>query len=182
SSAMSSQSEAGQTVSSSQTSGQGGASSASQASQSSGEVATVSSGQGGATQSAQSAEAVSSSASSGGGGALTTVMDSPGTGDGLNPERGLHVSATLENNESYASVRAGGVSLTRAYVRLDPYINGPIDDAFLQKVQQGLDNVRAAGIKVILRFSYNFGPAPDASLSRVLAHIGQVTPLLQKNA
>lgn len=46
--------------------------------------------------------------------------------------------------------------------------------------------IRQSGVKVILRFAYNFGPypdsEPDASKEQMLRHIEQLRPVLQKNA
>ncbi len=52
----------------------------------------------------------------------------------------------------------------------------------LDKLSAGLAAVRAAGIKVTMRFVYNDGFDPDAPKARVLEHIQQVKPLLAENA
>jgi hypothetical protein len=56
----------------------------------------------------------------------------------------------------------------------------------LDQVSAGFARVRQAGLKVILRFAYNFGPypdsEPDAPKEWVLKHITQLAPLLADNA
>ena len=46
-------------------------------------------------------------------------------------------------------------------------------------------DIREAGVKAIIRYSYNEGPypdtEPDASKAQILRHIEQLTPLLQNN-
>jgi len=103
--------------------------------------------------------------------------------DIVNPERGLHGDVDLMAGSDLASVRAQGYSLVRSYVRLDAYRDAAIDSEFLGRVDASFERLRQAGLKVVLRFAYNFGIGqPDAPESRVLQHIEQVRPLLQKNA
>jgi len=104
----------------------------------------------------------------------------------LNPERGFYRTLSLVNDVDYQWVRDAGSTLAHSYVRLDDYRDIPLDDALLDAVAQGMAEARAAGIKIVLRFAYNFGPypnsEPDASKSRVLEHLGQLAPLLEDNA
>src|SRR5690606_12264941 len=76
-------------------------------------------------------------------------------------------------------------SLYFSYVRLDAYRDVEIPSDFLEEIEAGFAKVRAEGAKHVLRFAYNFGPypdsEPDASLEWVLAHIEQLTPLIQEN-
>jgi hypothetical protein len=101
----------------------------------------------------------------------------------LNPERGFHTDVDLLTDTDLTYVRGKGRTLVRSYVRLDDYRDAPIDAAFLDRLDQSFSHLRQAGLKVVLRFAYNFGIGqPDAPESRVLSHIGQLAPLLQKNA
>jgi len=104
----------------------------------------------------------------------------------LNPERGFYRTTSLVDAPDLGWVRDDGFSLVHSYVRLDAYRDRDLDDALLDAVRAGLDQVRAAGLKVILRFSYNFGPypdsEPDASKDRILGHIAQLGPLLTEEA
>jgi hypothetical protein len=107
-----------------------------------------------------------------------------------NPERGFYGRVELERPGAYdleAQVRAG-LTLLHAYVRLDAYVDRALPDAFLAALDAGFAEVRRAGAKVVLRFTYNFpsdlrDPAQirDAKIERTLAHIGQLAPVLARN-
>lgn len=104
--------------------------------------------------------------------------------DFANPERGFSRA-----NGSFEDARAADMSLAHVYFRLDPFKAAPLSSDFLEGVQQRFDSARAAGVKLIPRFIYNF-PAglplkpgdEDAPLPIVLRHIGQLEPVLQRNA
>lgn len=98
--------------------------------------------------------------------------------DFLNPDRGFHSEVNLLTGAGFSSARSGGNSLVRAYVRLDDYRNQSLPSSFLRELGGSLSQAREAGVKIILRFSYNFGNAPDAPLARVLEHINQLKPVL----
>lgn len=74
----------------------------------------------------------------------------------LNPERGLHDEADLVAGQ-VPGARTNGMTLVRAYVRLDAYRTSAIDSQLMIKLGAGFDKLRAAGLKVVLRFAYNFG-------------------------
>ena len=110
--------------------------------------------------------------------ATTYVVD--GTTNFLNPERGLHQEVDLLARTGFASVRASGATLARNYIRLDAYRYGPLPASLLSDLAAGLAEARIHGIKIVLRFSYNFGWEADASLDTVLLHIGQLAPILSE--
>jgi hypothetical protein len=116
-----------------------------------------------------------------------TTLFPPGT-DAifLNPERGFYRTLSLVTERGYHWVRQGGYTLAHSYVRLDAYRDRDLDPALLSAAAAGLQEARAAGIKIILRFAYNFGPypdsEPDASKAWVLRHIEQLQPLLAEHA
>ncbi len=134
--------------------------------------------------------------------------------DFSNPERGFYLPFTTSTEHfipldkdalvkfqmepqqaKSATYSFHGSLIYRAYV-LERFKTAPIDTAFLQLIQNDFDAVRDAGLKMILRFSYNdkthTGDCPDeykicppygdASKAIVLQHIAQLKPLLQKNA
>jgi len=100
----------------------------------------------------------------------------------LNPERGYYVSYDILRPERAVNVRASGHTIALARVHLDAYRDSAIPQSFLDQLDVGFDAARAAGIKVILRFSYNSDFTEDASRDRILGHIAQVGPLLQRHA
>jgi Domain of unknown function (DUF4832)/Domain of unknown function (DUF4874) len=109
------------------------------------------------------------------------------TSDFLNPERGFHNDISLMSEGNFKYVRSKGYTLSRAYIRLDEYRDRPLPAAFLSQLDRQFQLVRSAGIKVILRFSYNFptgsgAESTDASFDLTLAHIQQLKPILHRNA
>jgi hypothetical protein len=77
--------------------------------------------------------------------------------------------------------------MVRTYFLIDEFIDRPIsEDAFAQ-IADNFSTARKAGMKLIVRFAYNFPDSPrdqdpDAPLERVLGHIDQLSPLLRNNA
>jgi len=115
---------------------------------------------------------------------LVDVAFTEDPGDVLAPERGLYAGIDLLAGGSYDAVRDSGMTLAIALVHLDAYRDSALDPALLDQLTAGFARVRAAGIKVILRFNYNDGPvgAADASLARVTGHISQLQPIVAANA
>ncbi len=113
----------------------------------------------------------------------------PTTAEFSNPERGFYGNIELMNDRDFGEIRTKGQTIVSANIRLDQYRNRPLSPAFLSQLNQQLQLVRQAGIKVIPRFTYNFpngaaemDRAPDASLDLTLKHINQLKPILQQNA
>ena len=113
----------------------------------------------------------------------TATYTADTTSEVMNPERGWHKNVNLIGGDNYAAVRtSSGMTLARTYVRLDAYRNSAIPQSVLDEHTQRFAQVRAAGIKLVLRYSYNFGMESDAPLDRVLQHIEQLKPYWRANA
>lgn len=135
-------------------------------------------------------------------GSFATNFYSSSTEDFANPERGFYIQA-----DSYASAptpvpgnlalyRTNGknspgntynakISLLLRLYYLDTFVNAPISASFLNSIQADLDSLRAQGFKAILRFAYNQDqtrPFNEPTKARILSHIEQLKPLLQKNS
>lgn len=106
------------------------------------------------------------------------------TEDFLNPERGFHPWTVFYDISYYPNtVRDKGYSVAYFPVMLDQYKDRLLDEGFLATLNYQFGQIRAAGIKVVLRFMYdNTGTGEDAPLSFVLQHIEQLKPLLEQNA
>jgi len=101
----------------------------------------------------------------------------------VNPERGYYVGLDLLAGDGARQVRRSGHTLAIAIVRLDDYRDRALDSGLLGALRAGFTDVRAAGIKVILRFAYNASQeAGDADRARILQHIEQLAPVLGDNA
>ncbi|MFI6513727.1 DUF4832 domain-containing protein [Streptosporangium sp. NPDC050855] len=126
---------------------------------------------------------------SGGGGTGTTVTYTATNEPFANPERGLyhHTGDCDKNDFSLATLqdyRANQhISLVMCVFYLAESRNAPISPAALAQLQQQLDTVRAAGLKMILRFAYTTATdGTDAPKDRVLAHLDQLAPYLSGNS
>jgi hypothetical protein len=115
-------------------------------------------------------------------GPMVTLSYNDLDGDLVNPERGYYVGLDLLAGNRAAQVRNSGHSIAIALIRLDAYRDAAIPQSMLDQMSAGFADVRANGIKVILRFMYNSSETADAPKSRVLQHIAQVKPILQANA
>jgi uncharacterized protein YjbI with pentapeptide repeats len=111
-----------------------------------------------------------------------------------NPERGFyHFTETHSNNYDSLDLnvlryyrQCEGISLIHRSFYLDDFVTGPISQGYLDAMQRDFDTVREAGLKAIVRFAYTNGPDleppyGDASKDRILAHIQQLSPILQAN-
>jgi hypothetical protein len=126
------------------------------------------------------------SGSGGGGGTVTYQPDST---DFANPERGFyhHTGDCDASDFSLATLQgyrtSQQITLVMCVFYLAAFKNAPISVAALDQLQQQLDTVRAAGLKMILRFAYTTSTAgDDAPLSRVLQHLDQLAPYLRANS
>lgn len=100
-----------------------------------------------------------------------------------NPERGFVVDVDLVDPGDLDAIREAGGTLGFAAVRLDAFRDAALSDALLAALTDGFAAVRAAGLKVIVRFIYNRDAhGVDAPRDQVLAHIWQLQPLLIANA
>lgn len=110
-----------------------------------------------------------------------------------NPERGFYHHAETRSSSytglsqttlsSYRSRES--ISLVLRLIYLDSFRNSPLSTSFLDSVRADFDRVRAAGLKVVLRFAYTSSstkPYGDASKDRVLGHITQLAPILRAHA
>ncbi len=129
---------------------------------------------------------------------LQVIIHIPSDENFPNPERGFyHQDAPMwletelepQYTEDLRPLRDDGVSMVRFYFLIDEFTDAPISDEALAYIQAQFEVVRGARLKMIPRFAYNFPQGdeypyqhPDAPLDIVLAHIAQLTPILQNNA
>ncbi|CAN5226024.1 hypothetical protein BH11BAC5_BH11BAC5_18050 [soil metagenome] len=133
--------------------------------------------------------------------------------DIVNPERGFYIPSgtrashfvsldaeklrTYRDNPQRSAKASYAVKVSLIYrgYELDTFKNQPLSTAFLTNLQKDFDAVRAAGLKMILRFAYTNSshagdcgdeykicpPYGDAPRDITLNHIQQLKPLLQQN-
>ena len=93
------------------------------------------------------------------------------------------------SDENLAALYDEGLTLGFGIVQLEKYRGTELPPEFIAQLQTRFDATRKAGIKIILRFAYNYPSssteyenAKDAPLAIVLKHIEQLTPLLNANS
>ncbi|MFN3763203.1 MAG: DUF4832 domain-containing protein, partial [Anaerolineae bacterium] len=117
---------------------------------------------------------------------LQRVTFSPSSEDIPNPERGFFQVVELDEADLSWYPAETGHRLVYFSGRLDAYRESDLPDEYLDALDHFFSLVRQAGLKAIVRFSYNDGetypdPAPDASLEQALRHIEQLAPVLEAN-
>ena len=115
-----------------------------------------------------------------------------------NPERGfLYASeahswnalesdyALLDGNTLQGYRQNENITLIKRTFYLDGFVNSPIPQWYLDKMQLDFNSLRAAGLKAIIRFAYTnksfVPPYGDADKARVLEHLAQLQPVFQNN-
>jgi hypothetical protein len=125
--------------------------------------------------------------------AAAPVTFTPSTQDIPNPERGFYRAAwtTLDKLEPWflEDTFRQGTRLVYARIDLEDFRERAIPRAYLARLKRGFAATRRAGLKLIIRATYNYPQgeteyhnAKDATLARVRAHLEQLQPLLAENA
>jgi hypothetical protein len=98
------------------------------------------------------------------------------------------------NNES--NFGYGPTKVVRLYICLSgevsvgtcsqqPAVTGPLSQAMVNRINTGIAAYAGTGIRLIIRFVYNYGPigpaAMDAPLNVILTHLNQLAPALLAN-
>lgn len=112
------------------------------------------------------------------------------TADPMNPERGFFDAVDLLSTSGFSHVRTKGMTVAMAHPLLKSYINKPIPQSFLDQLAGGLQRVRAARIKIILRFRYDEGetwpsydPATqESTIDWMISHMNQLGPIVRDYA
>jgi len=105
-----------------------------------------------------------------------------------NPERGFYNGVRHCDSDAFNLATLTGYRVNDANTLLicvfylSNFKTSPISAAALDFFQRQMDVVRAAGLKVILRFAYTENEVgDDADLKHVLQHLDQLAPYLAKN-
>lgn len=108
-----------------------------------------------------------------------------------NPERGFYTVGPGNGNladlsANYNSLRAQGATLTYGRLNLEPYAATDIPESFLENVDINLGRIRDAGLKTIIRITYNNGlqtpnPPIEATFAQTRSHLEQLQPILEAN-
>ncbi|QBZ97782.1 DUF4832 domain-containing protein [Flavobacterium sangjuense] len=115
-----------------------------------------------------------------------------------NPERGLqkysitaanYATTVGANNLSVATLNgwknsADKVTVVYRYFILSAFMTSNINATYLNNLQTDFNNIRTAGLKVIIRFSYSDSEGTQAqqpTKAQILTHISQLSSLLNNN-
>ena len=120
-----------------------------------------------------------------------TVNYKPTTTVINNPERGFYRS-TETHSMAYESLdlydlqsfKSNNFTLILREFLLEDFTNADISASYLNSMKVDFNTVRIAGLKCIVRFAYSDDQNvvnKDASKSRILSHIAQITPILIAN-
>ena len=77
-----------------------------------------------------------------------------------------------------------GITLVRDYILIPrKFWDEPISGAYFDEIQGNFDAIRAAGMKTIIRFLYDWGMTNrDPDEKTILRHLHELAPLIRKNA
>jgi hypothetical protein len=114
----------------------------------------------------------------------------PSSENFANPERGLFIQYNpLENTphpplrvNDLKAIREDNITLIRNIYLISEFKDVSLSDSFLASLTADLAAAREAGVKVILRFSYNWlHGGDDAAEATILAQQEQLRPILKNN-
>lgn len=107
-----------------------------------------------------------------------------------NPERGFYIPVDPIGNNPVSplnlsqleAVRDENMSLVRRTYLISEFRDKPLSGSFLNLVAEDLKTAREAGIKLIIKFTYNWlNGGDDAPKSIILSHMEQLKPILEDN-
>ncbi|MFD0962407.1 T9SS type A sorting domain-containing protein [Pseudofulvibacter geojedonensis] len=109
-----------------------------------------------------------------------------------NPERGIYHYTEAQSN-NYVSLNQNqlenwrtndNITMIIRIFYLKDFINSPISQSYLNKMQADFNVLRNAGLKAVIKFAYteNTSGAYDASKEQILSHLNQLSPILQSNS
>ena len=107
-----------------------------------------------------------------------------------NPERGFFYAVNPLGNQAFAplelnkiqKIRSQNISLVRRIYLLKNFRDQPISKSFLNLILNDCETARKAGVKLILRFTYNWqGGGSDAPKDRIFFHLEQLKPIFRAN-
>jgi hypothetical protein len=119
---------------------------------------------------------------------LSLVTYTESDADFPNPERGFYIwtewvpgGETL-NPDKLRAMRTQNRSMIIRLYYLAIFRDSDFTESFLNQVEADFEALREAGMKAVIRFRYSKSESePDAPLDRVLAHLDQLKPVLERN-
>lgn len=105
-----------------------------------------------------------------------------------NPERGFSTSYLTTNQNSPLQVsqlkndRSKNITIIRRIYHIPQFRYSSLSPSFLNFVERDGETARRSGVKLIVRFAYNWDKSGyDAPRDRILSHLEQLRPILAAN-
>ncbi|WP_084544363.1 DUF4832 domain-containing protein [Chroogloeocystis siderophila] len=105
-----------------------------------------------------------------------------------NPERGFYINSITKHQDTpltaiqAATAKKRNISLIRRIYVIPQYRYSSLPSSFLEFVKQDFNIARQAGIKLVVRFAYNWDIGGyDAPKDVILTHLEQLQPILRNN-
>jgi hypothetical protein len=123
----------------------------------------------------------------------TTISTSEGAPYGFcNFWASTAASCTRQSNFGYGPTKVMQVyiclsgEVTTSACSQQPAVTGPLSPGMLQDIETRLAGYDSTGMRLLLRFTYNFGPigpiAMDAPIDVISTHIDQVAPIVLRHS
>ncbi|MCL2159188.1 MAG: DUF4832 domain-containing protein, partial [Oscillospiraceae bacterium] len=114
----------------------------------------------------------------------------------LNPERGWNKRTQVTKARDFSAFKAAGITVLHSYIEIYDYlglsadkpwsddITAKLPDALLEDLQEGLNAVREAGMKIILNpgYAWSWTPPIVENWDIIKEHIRQINEVIGKNA
>lgn len=102
-----------------------------------------------------------------------------------NPERGFSMASFSNEHpltvDEIQSAKKNNFSLIHRQYYLTEFRNSALSQSFLDSLTKDFETARQGGIKLVLRFAYDWEGGQDASKDRILSHLDQLKPVFQAN-
>lgn len=105
-----------------------------------------------------------------------------------NPDRGFYISAETNNGDSplninyLQSMKAKKIIQIRRIYIISAYRNSALTKSFIDFVGKDFETARKAGVRLIVRFAYNWEwEGDDATSERIVSHLDQLKSVLTDN-
>ena len=108
--------------------------------------------------------------------------------DFSNPERGFYFPLLTNNQDSDLQLstleyaRSKSITLIRRVYVVPQFRHTKLSNSFLDFVTKDCETARKSGVKLIVRFAYNWKwRGHDAPINRILSHLDQLQPIFEAN-
>ena len=126
----------------------------------------------------------------------TLIYEGDFSGAFSNPERGYYKRSEITERDDFAYIADLGITVVHSYIPIYKYYGLDADNpwsdgiyeglpgSLTENLQRGLDAIRRAGLKAILRpaYAWDWRPPVAENWDIVKSHIAQINEIISKNA